>query len=30
VPAVGLNKVAGRPFRVAEIVEAVRARLEDR
>jgi 2-oxoglutarate ferredoxin oxidoreductase subunit alpha len=30
VPAVGLNKVAGRPFRVAEIVDAVRARLEDR
>ncbi len=30
VPAVGLNKVAGRPFRVAEIADAVRARLEDR
>jgi 2-oxoglutarate ferredoxin oxidoreductase subunit alpha len=30
VPAVGLNKVAGRPFRVAEIADAIRARLEDR
>jgi 2-oxoglutarate ferredoxin oxidoreductase subunit alpha len=30
VPAVGLNKVAGRPFRVAEVVDAVRAHLEDR
>jgi 2-oxoglutarate ferredoxin oxidoreductase subunit alpha len=30
VPAVGLNKVAGRPFRVAEIADAVRTRLEDR
>ena len=30
VPAIGLNKVAGQPFRVAEIADAVRARLEDR
>jgi 2-oxoglutarate ferredoxin oxidoreductase subunit alpha len=29
VPAEGLNKVAGRPFRVSEIVHAARARLED-
>ena len=28
VPAEGLNKVAGRPFRVQEIADAVRARLE--
>ncbi len=28
VPAEGINKVTGKPFKVAELVEAVRARLE--
>ena len=30
VPATGLNKVTGKPFRVAEIVDAARARLEEK
>ncbi len=30
LPAVGLNKVQGRPFRIAEIVDAVRAMQETR
>ncbi len=28
VPAVGLNKVAGKPFRVSEVAAAIRARLD--
>ena len=28
LPAEGLNKVSGQPFKVAEIVDAVRGRLE--
>ena len=28
VPAVGLNKVTGRPFKIREIEDAIRARLE--
>ncbi len=30
VPAEGLNKVTGQPFKIAEIEAAIRARLEDR
>ncbi|MEX2618414.1 MAG: 2-oxoacid:acceptor oxidoreductase subunit alpha [Alphaproteobacteria bacterium] len=30
VPAEGLNKVTGQPFKIAEIEEAIRARLENR
>ena len=29
VPAEGLNKVTGQPFKIAEIEEAIRARLEN-
>jgi 2-oxoglutarate ferredoxin oxidoreductase subunit alpha len=29
VPARGLNKVAGKPFKVSEIVRGIRAALED-
>ncbi len=30
VPAEGLNKVTGRPFKSTEIADAIRARLERR
>jgi hypothetical protein len=29
VPAEGLSKVTGKPFKVSEIADAVRARLEN-
>jgi hypothetical protein len=29
VPAEGLNEVTGQPFKIAEIEDAIRARLED-
>ncbi len=28
VPAEGLNKVTGKPFKVSEILDAIRARME--